>query len=78
MSEDKLNAASKELAQQLTNSNKKIHSASYTITDSDEAIVIIAVEVPQRRKDETKRIMTKMATQPIGSPCPKCNGSGTI
>ena len=72
----------KKLAQELYNSGDKNFSKTFTIPESDDVIVVIAVRTNKRGEETIKKlsegIIRKAVAGPSGQPCPACGGSGRI
>ncbi len=72
----------KKLAQELYNSGDKSFSKTFTIPESDDVIVVIAVRTSRRGEESMKKfsesIIRKAVAGPSGQPCPLCGGSGKI
>jgi len=75
-------ATVKNLAQEFLSSGETSFSKTFTISESDDVIVFIAIRKNKRGRELVKRfsesIITKAVAGPYGQPCPMCNGSGKI
>jgi hypothetical protein len=77
MSYQDLTSKAKALAQQLVTDGESLHEDEFSIENSNDKIVVVAIRVRQSTDVAAiKSFATKMATQPYGKPCSCCSGSG--
>ena len=72
----------KKLAQELVNSSEKSFSKTFTISESEDVVIVIAIRTSKREGESIKKfsesIIRKAVAGPAGQPCPLCGGSGKI
>jgi hypothetical protein len=70
----------KKLAQELVNSGEKSFSKTFTLSESDDVVVVIAIRTSRNDGESMKKfsesIIRKAVAGPSGQPCPLCGGSG--
>jgi hypothetical protein len=81
MSEPTLDDFAANLATKLLKSNKNNHEFVAGVTENGrstgEKVVVISLVLKNPSDVEAiKKVATRMATLPSGSPCPCCSGSG--
>lgn len=86
MSQNRLQNAAQNLANEMVRSAERKYQETFNVTDSEnrdtgERIIMLVIRTSStrsRRIEEAVKSIDPMSTLPTGDRCPCCNGTGTV